>query len=675
MRCLALLLALAALARSAEPVPLLQLGSDRFRHPGFSEYRENRLLFSADGQHLVTFAPHTQTIRTWNPTTGQLVREIALATDYFQDIAWSPDGKWLATLETIQATAERPDAQFLRLRDATTGKVVRSVPHPDQDKSLSSHTLAFLPGGKEVAATTLKGVAIWEVATGTELIHQRLPTGPYSVLGVSPDGKRIVRPDPYSNKFLLWDWASPDDVRLVYHHSTERFAKAIFSPDGKTLALPSYLSGPIALLDVTTGKLLREFRLPERRRYESLAFTPDGTRLLAADNGGTNLFGPQQQGGIVVWDVATGRVLDRWKAPGAIGALALSPDGKRVALNAPGLPVFEVATGKRLNPDSPTDRAHASSVIVRAGLILTLSETLPAYLWDERGKLLHTFPHEHHYIRGGAISPDGKRVATGSYDAIQIWDTASGKLVWKLPAHGIVGHLPVFTFTADSNHLVSCGSDHYLRVTELTHGKAVREFALRPQGRAWDENEVQPRLRELQRLTSRLTLSPDGAFLALGGSIFDTRTGAEVQTIAGPPGFAAGPYFSTEGRLLFQCEQADQVSEKIQGGFRQRPLGKETLRCYDVATGEVLWAVELDHRYSHRLALAPDGRTLAYTGGSGNERGDIEFRSVTDGRLLGKLSHPSAESRHLAYLPDGKRLAVTLTDGTVRVYAVPGFGP
>ena len=67
------------------------------------------------------------------------------------------------------------------------------------------------------------------------------------------------------------------------------------------------------------------------------------------------------------------------------------------------------------------------------------------------------------YIWEVAYSPDGKRIASGSWDeSIKIWDAASGKCLKTLTGHSDV--IDSVAYSPDGKHLASGSDDFSIRL-------------------------------------------------------------------------------------------------------------------------------------------------------------------------------------------------------------------
>lgn len=662
----------------ADPLPegaKLRLGSSKFRHPGA------KIALSADGKQLISFSVEMKSVRVWEATTGKLLRELSIdATGYLGAIAWAPDGKTFVTSESNPGNKEKVEEYFLRIRDAESGKVIRSISY-ERGNYGGRTPIRYLGNGKEIACQTASGIGIWELETGTELIHNKFTNAGYSDFGVSGDGKRIalVGPD-WSGEVYVWDWESGKEPRTLKTDLKIMFRSVVVSRDGKQFALLDDLVGSIRLIDANDGKLLGELRLPDRnRRFSNAAFSPDDKKLLAPDGGGRDYGQYDEPGGLIIWDVATGKLERRLTVASGAADVVISANGKFVAASAFGYPIWELATGKQLNPLPETDLAISQRAFAHRGFILTLADNQPARLWDEKsGRLLNTFKHNNKWTRAGAISPDGARVATSANDdLIKVWDAATGKLIHSLIGHGDMNGTSALRFSADGRKLVSFGADFYLRVTDLAYGKAIREFAIRPTGLKVPEKDSSGRPDEMMSIIAAgsATLSSDGSWLCISGGdkycLFNSDTGKEALTLALQPGLSENPAFSPDGSQLLTVGRGKQIQTPIKGGgTRYEAATENPLACWDSKTGKKIWEVNAAGHIGH-MAFSPDGRTFALCKYGWDKTAPVEFRDAATGKLLGQLHKLPMSSRDVAFTPDGNRVVLVMHDHTVLVYDLP----
>lgn len=332
----------------------VQTGAEvrRFAHPATS----TGLAFSSDGQHVLTTA-WDQVARLWqigpgaglphypdlpsaprnfgtlapngdqlaitttgngvtllDARTGQALHQLAGHTGIIWDMAFSPDGRYLATTteedhstrlwdtQTGQALWIDPDAggesvafsadgqrlfaagELLEvsLYDVLTGQLLQKFSYPEV--MLFG---AYAPDGL-TAATTLggrAGVLLWDMTTGQVLRTIQPDAGDVMrAIVYSPDG-RYLAAGGNTGTLYLWDVQSGAEVRRFVGH-TDTVARALaFSPDGRYLASGS-ADRTVRIWEVATGKELRRLA-GFVRQLASVVFTPDGRRLLVVDDAGT----------------------------------------------------------------------------------------------------------------------------------------------------------------------------------------------------------------------------------------------------------------------------------------------------------------------------------------------------------------------------------------------------
>lgn len=237
--------------------------------------------FSPDGKLLATSTmkidPNNQQaqegqVRLWDLDSGKLLRKFGVPEVGVGSVAIAPGNKLLAS------------AWFdgvIRIWDVNSGKEVRQfrfyqADNPEEVVQAGNIALAFSPDGKLLATREAKPamsddddvelyevnsqIRLWEVASGKvrrQLQFKGLPTDRGS--------QRVL-----FNRFAL-------AVNDLIDDSNES-GMIVFSPDGKMLALPSYET--IHLFNLVNGKELRRFG-GHQVNAGTATFSPDG-RMLAA---------------------------------------------------------------------------------------------------------------------------------------------------------------------------------------------------------------------------------------------------------------------------------------------------------------------------------------------------------------------------------------------------------
>lgn len=300
-------------------------------------------------------------------------------------VAFSPDGKWLATGSVGQWAPQGDDDPKLRLWEVQTGKPLwaRTADRRAVD------CVAFSLNGQRIASGSGEGtVSLWDAPSGK--LERTLPGHKYGVNSVafSPDGRRLASVG--SDTLKVWD-VRTGRLRRTLSGQGAWLESVAFSPVGKLVAGGSHDS-TIRLWNARTGRLLRTLK-GHMEWVKSLAFAPGGKRLASGSGDGT----------VKLWNVRTGRLL--WTTAGTawVNSIAFSPDGKLVASGH----------------DGEFDK-HDNTVKI----------------WDaQTGTLQRTLKRHRYEVNSVAFSPDGTRLASGSDDAtVKLWDVQSGVLLRTISA-------------------------------------------------------------------------------------------------------------------------------------------------------------------------------------------------------------------------------------------------
>ena len=121
---------------------------------------------------------------------------------------------------------------------------------------------------------------------------------------------------------------------------------------------------------------------------------------------------------------------------------------------------------------SPDGKLQAQSTIGAAGSgsasrSRELSRSSVVLRDTQTGRTLHTLTGHSADVICLAFSPDGRRLATASYDrTVKLWDTETGQDVFTLRGH--TAGLTCLAFSPDGNQIVTGSFDSTARVWNAT---------------------------------------------------------------------------------------------------------------------------------------------------------------------------------------------------------------
>lgn len=203
--------------------------------------------WSADGSRLVS-SGEDGLVNVWDPATGQNLLAIRAHDRPVYGVAFSPDGKWVAT-----AAGD--------WKNKKSGEV-----------------------------------RVWNAADGSEVF--RLPDSPYPVWAVrfTKDG-RLITGHTEETALRVFDVATKKEVRALTAPTTTRGLSV--SPDGRYVGITAQTNGIVKVWEADTWREAYEINAHPGKVVFSVEFAPDRRTVLTA--GG--------DGAVVVWKVPGGEYM------------------------------------------------------------------------------------------------------------------------------------------------------------------------------------------------------------------------------------------------------------------------------------------------------------------------------------------------------------------------------
>jgi WD40 repeat protein len=529
---------------------------------------------ASHGVKSVAFSPRGDRLASVGWDRSLVVRRIPEGNEVFSvpigpfaaRLAWSPDGRLLATAAEAVRTADGTfPASSVKLWDADTGKEWATL----EGEIVRYSDVAFSPDGKLLAAAGGVGVNgeaplgrihVWDVESRGQTAVWKNDAYIFGV-SFSPDGA-LLATGSSRRVAKLWD-AKTGEVKASFAGHASGVGRPNFSPDGRMVATPGH------------DKVVKLWSVPEGRELAALQghegavrvvqFSADGKVLATGGTDRTRW-----------WDVASRGSIDPGDALSqSVLAIALSPNGRLLAVAHDDRTVrlLDAEHGQTLRRIEGFDDVVASLAFSPDGeQLVTGSFDNSVRIWDvENGTQARRFDGHDNWVYAVAFSPDGKLVASGGYDkTVQLWDAATGKSVKELKAH--TAAVRSLAFSPDGAQLASGGTDRTVIVWSLPEGRpqttidghegAIRAVTFSPDGatlataaedktvRLWDPDSGVERRRfeGHEEMAWCVAYSPRGRTLVSGGldgvvKVWDPATGAERATLRGHQDAVTGLLF------------------------------------------------------------------------------------------------------------------------------------
>ncbi len=264
------------------------------------------IAWSPDGKYLAT-GGRDKLIHIWDTTTGNKIFTYAKHSTYVYGLAWSPDGRRI--ISTSFAA--------VHIWDALTGENV-VVYH---DHSLWVYTVAWSSDGRYVATGGAEGeVHFWTDISGKNI---------YKYLASSRVVKAVAWSHTVGSTKIVagcedatahtWD-AATGNTPLIYKGHSKEITSVAWSANDQQIASSSR-DMTVQIWDAHVGNTLNTYRGHAKEVY-TVAWSPGGKFIASAGEDKT----------IRIWDAVTGNTTYIYHChTNVICAIAWSPEGTRIA--------------------------------------------------------------------------------------------------------------------------------------------------------------------------------------------------------------------------------------------------------------------------------------------------------------------------------------------------------
>jgi len=254
-------------------------------------------------------------------------------------------------------------------------------------------------------------------------------------------------------------------------------------------------------------------------------------------------------------------------------------------------------------------------------------------VWDlETGRALRTLEGHSLPVSGVAVTPDGKRAVSASWDqTLKVWDLETGCALHRLEGHSasVLG----VAVTADGKRAVSASGDDTLKVWDLETGRVLRT------------------LEGHSDSVSGVAVTSDGKRAVSASEdktlkVWDLATGRVLHTLRDHSAPVEGVAVTADGRRAVSAS-AD-----------------HTLKVWDLETGCALRTLEGHSAFVYGVAVTPDGKRAV----SASRDQTLKVWDLETGRALLTLEGHSAHVAAVAVTADGKRAVSASEDRTLKVW-------
>lgn len=519
------------------------------------------------------------TARIWDLESGGLLQELRHGGLYVHSVAFSPDGRWLAT-------GSDDPAGFVQLWDLQSSQRIAVLKGHD-DAVLS---VAFSHDGRRLVTSSYdKTARVWDLEERREIRVLKGHTWWVWQATFSPDDHRIATASQ-DGTALVWNVETGEHSPAFTGHSGPVYCVA-FADEGRSVVTGGYdrrllVWNPETLKPYVFRNLEQGASVKTAPEYRELGGHSTSIRCLNVSSDGRLLLSGSQDNTLRLWDFTTGGVIQTFRGHDSwIRGIAFGRDGRTLvsASQDATIRTWSIAGYAELRSIQGRELdGHADAVLAAAfspdqKLVVTASRDRTARTWDAAtGSTQQTFTEGHSFLASSARFYDhGRKLVTAAVDnTARLWDVATGTESARLDRSGRAAAVAV---SQDDRWIATGGDARQAQLWDAATGKRVRTFE-------GHQSEV-----------TAVAFSPDGTLLFTGdakghGRLWRVETGEVLHKLEGHTRRISAATFTPDGRRVLTASSDKTVSQ------------------WDVASGREVRDEIIKHPDSVlSIALSPDG--------------------------------------------------------------------
>ncbi|HET9625924.1 MAG TPA: serine/threonine-protein kinase [Kofleriaceae bacterium] len=564
---------------------------------------------SADGRRVAAFDAAGSLARVWDTATGALVAELGNEEFAAPRLAFSADGRWLATTGGNEA----------RVFDTRTWQRVSTLPVP------RTHRLAFDPTGPRLLTGAKTGeAALWTIPDGTKIQQLRGAGEAIEAVAFSPDG-RFVAAAAHDGSEQIWN-ATSGKLQSQLNPRRSKILAVEFDRSA-TLIASSSADGAVVIADVSSGVPVNVID-GSRATSRVVHFDPSGRRLTGASRDG------------VAWLWNADLPYRRWSAPAMSDDCGIfmnaEIDRRFVAVGCRDLPtrVWDTARGELLAslPNvSPIggDFASAFATVSSDGTRAAIARNHDVEIYALPGQQRIRTIHHDAAVNAVSFVQDGRDVVSGAIDGSLIV-TREDTTQLSLPT------------SSDAIDAVALLGDGRVVATDIRRHLKVYDRG----GGVRFDLALPTRVMSLRIEGSQLVALPIYVDQVSSPILIDLEHGHVIAALHGHKGPVFSAHWIAHHRIL--TTGSDGV-----------------VRAWDAYTGQLLQSYHGLAPFTIDAALSPDGATIV----AGSTDGILQFWDTASGALLWRLQ--AQESDIIGVHFEGNDLVSRSFTGAISRWSIP----